>query len=79
MIDNVRANRPEDSSIEAEIARAFNKKYNRKISMTAAGAVWDVSHKVMQEVKKKLYLEQEPSVGTVTQDSPPENSSSSIG
>jgi hypothetical protein len=78
MIDSIRiGNVPEDSSIEEEIARAFQKKYKRKVSKTAAGSIWDLTHKVMQDVKKKLYPEPEPSDAMATQDSPSETSSSS--
>lgn len=79
LIDKARQNVPEDSTHEAEIARAFHQKYGRKVCKTAAGKIWDVTHEVMESVKKKLSPEPAPSVDTVTQDSPSETSTSSIG
>lgn len=79
MIDQIRADLPEDSSVEAEIVTQFQKKFNRKISKTAAAYVWDVVHRVMQDVKKKLYQEPAPLEDTATAVSQTETSSSSIG
>lgn len=78
MIDIIRVEgAPEDSSIEAEIARSFQNKYGRKVSKTAAAQIWEIVHETMHSVKKKLYQEPGLSAVTDTPTSPLENSSSS--
>lgn len=78
-IDEVRQRVPEDSTIEREIAAMVRRKYNRKVSVTAAGAMWDVVFEVMEDVKKKSSLKPDSSVGIPTTDSPSENSTSLVG
>ena len=73
-IDEVRMSVPEDSTIEKEIASLVKRKYNRKVSTTAAASMWDVVFDVMENVKKKLYLKPDSSEGIHTPDSPAENS-----
>lgn len=73
-IDEIRSNLAEDSTVEREIVSMVRRKYNRKVSVTAAASMWDVVFDVMESVKKKLYLEPSSSEGIPTPTSPSENS-----
>lgn len=73
-IDEIRMSVPEDSTIEREIASLVKHKYSRKVSTTAASAMWEVVFTVMENVKKKLYLKPDSSAGIPTTDSLSENS-----
>jgi hypothetical protein len=78
-IDEARASLPEDTTIEREIVSLVKRKYNRKVSVTAAATMWDVVFDVMESVKKKLYQKPDSSAGIPTPDLPQENSTSSNG
>lgn len=68
---------PEDSSFEAQFARMFYAKYNRRIGPTAANFLCQVKYKIFEKVKKNLFVpdapsdttEQEPTSQTETSDS----------